>query len=71
MLWFSSIRLILIYISRRYPCEDYVPQCRAWARESPETCTDHDQEAFGLMTMACMESCGVCKNEVLKDTPDQ
>ena len=44
----------------RYPCEDHVSECKRWARDHPDSCSDPAHEAFGLMSLACMGSCNRC-----------
>ncbi len=50
--------------ARRYPCEDYVPECRRWSVAHPESCADDEHPAFEFMGVACMQSCGHCAGEV-------
>ena len=35
-------------------------ECRRWARDHPDSCSDPAHEAFGLMSLACMGSCNRC-----------
>ncbi len=58
------IRIFLRRPNLRYPCDDYVPQCRTWARDYPSSCNDDEDESFPFMSVACMQSCGHCAKEV-------
>lgn len=51
--------------AKRYQCEDQSKECKFWAKNFPESCTDFQHPSFDFMTFACMKSCGICAREVI------
>ena len=42
-----------------WPCVDHTEMCPKWIKGC-----DPDHESYEFMKFACMETCGICKNEV-------
>ena len=46
---------------KAWPCEDHTEMCKKWAVKGG---CDPTHDSYSFMKFACMESCGICKNNV-------
>ena len=46
---------------KAWPCEDHTEMCTKWATKGG---CDPIHDSYSFMKFACMESCGICNNNV-------
>ena len=47
-----------------WQCEDQTEMCKKWAKDHPDSCNPGN-EHYEFMKFACMESCQICKDQVI------
>ena len=47
-----------------WQCEDQTEMCKKWVRDYPDSCNPGNDN-YGFMKFACMESCQICKDQVI------